>query len=90
VNGGVLCENGDTTLTFKVTGVHNARYGLLIVTVNSALLEHFVNERCFSVVNVSYYRDVSKVISNHRSNLLLKFIPKIYYITLFFDRKDLP
>ena len=65
VNCRILGENGDTSFFFKVTRVHNSGNGLLIFSVNSALLEHFVNESGFAVVNVCDYCDVSKICSYH-------------------------
>ena len=59
VNGGVLGENCDSSLLFKIARVHYASNRFLILTVDTALLEHFVNKGSLSVVNVSNYGYVS-------------------------------
>ena len=55
----ILCENGYSTLSFQVVGVHDSVLNNLVVTENTSLLEHFVDKGGLSVVNVRYYRNIS-------------------------------
>ena len=65
VNGCVLCEYCDAAFALQSVGVHNALLCRLIFSVNAALTEHFIYERCLAVVDMSNYRHISKVISYH-------------------------
>ena len=56
---------GKTSFALNVVRVHNAFCNSLIFAENSALLEHFVNEGSFTVVNVGDDSDVSQIVSNH-------------------------
>ncbi len=57
--GTILCGYSNTALSFEVHIVHKAFFYFLIRPEQSALPEHVVNERSFTVVNVSDYRYVS-------------------------------
>ena len=65
VHGGVLCENGNAALLFDVARVHDAGNGFLVFAVDTALLEHLVNEGGLAVVNVRDDRHVTKICSLH-------------------------
>ena len=83
VNGGVLCEDGNSALLFKISRVHNSSYGFLIVSVNTALLEHLVNESGLTVVNVCNNCNISQIVTNHFGYLLFKHTITIYYYITF-------
>ena len=90
MNRGVLRKNGDTSLALDIARVHNAGYGFLILSVNAALLEHFINQSGLSVVNVCNDRYVSQIVSfdSHlnsrlflvKSNFPYVFAQKLHYI----------
>ena len=52
MDGGVFREDGDSSFSFKVAGVHNAVFNNLIVAESSALFKHFVHKSGFAMVNV--------------------------------------
>ena len=58
-DGGVLGEDGDAPLPLQVAGVHDPVDGDLIFTVDAALLQHFVDQGGFAVVNVGDDGNVS-------------------------------
>ena len=67
MDGGVLGENGNAPLPFQITGVHDPFHGLLIFPVDTALLEHFVDQRGLAVVNVGDDGNVADMIlRNHK------------------------
>ena len=70
VNGSVLCEDGNSALLFKIARVHNSSNRLLIFSVNTALLEHLVNESGLTVVNVCNNCNISQIVTNHFGYLL--------------------
>ena len=90
MNCGILRKNGDTSLAFDVARVHNAGDSFLILSVNSALLEHFIDQSGLSVVNVCNDRYVSKIASFDfhkisrlflvKSNFYMFFAQKLHYI----------
>ena len=59
MNCGIFRQNGDSALSFKVVAVHYALCRSLIFTVDTALLQHFVNKCGLSVVNVSNNGNIS-------------------------------
>ena len=63
--GRILCQNGDTSFSFEVTRVHNARCYLLIFSKRARLFEHTVHERSFAVVDVCDDCNVSQIVSDH-------------------------
>ena len=63
VNGGILGKYCYTAFSLQVSGVHYPDRCRLIVAIHAALLEHFVNERGFTVVDMGYNGYVSKIIS---------------------------
>ena len=60
LHGGVLCHYCDAALALKVVRVHDSLNYLLILAVNTALLEHLIDKRCLAVVNVRNYRNISE------------------------------
>ena len=65
IHGGILRQNGDAALFFDGVVIHHAVGDLLVFTENAALLEHFVDERGFAVVNVRDDSDIADVLTNH-------------------------
>ena len=59
VHGGVLGQNGDAALTLQIAGVHDPLHSGLILPVNAALLQHFVNQGRLAVVNVGNNGNIS-------------------------------
>ena len=59
VHGGVFGKDGDASFPLQSVAVHHALFGCLIFPVNAALLQHFVNQRCFAVVDMGDDRNVS-------------------------------
>ena len=51
-DGGVLGQNGDTTLPLQIAGVHDTLHHLLVFPVDAALLEQGVHQGGLAVVNV--------------------------------------
>ena len=62
---GVLGQNGDASFLFQVSRIHYAGNGLLVFTVNAALLQEPVHQGGFSVVNVGDDGNVSQIFSDH-------------------------
>ena len=58
-NGRCLGQNGDAALFFQIVGVHDALGHALVVAESAGLLEEFVNEGRFAMVNVRDDRDVA-------------------------------
>ena len=50
--GRIFCKNGNAALTLNGIRVHNALLNYLILAECTCLLEHLVNQRCLTVVNV--------------------------------------
>ena len=65
IHGGILRQNGDAALFFDGVVIHHAVGDLLVFAENAALLEHFVDERGFAVVNVRDDSDIADVLTNH-------------------------
>ena len=61
VHGGVFGKDGDAALALQIAGVHDAVDDRLIFAVDAALLEHLVDQRGLSVVNVSDDCNISDV-----------------------------
>ena len=74
VNSGVLGENGNSSLFFKVARVHYSCNSFLIFTVDAALLKHFVDERSLAVVDVGNYCYVSQIVTDHRIISFLLYV----------------
>ena len=51
-DGSVLGQNGNAPLPLQITGVHNPIHGGLVLPVDAALLQHFVDQGGLAVVNV--------------------------------------
>ena len=68
-DGRVFRENGDPALALDVVRVHDALLDNLARTEDAALLEKFVHEGCFAVVNVRDDRDISNVVTFHKMSL---------------------
>ena len=52
VDGGILGQDGDAALPLQIAGVHDPIHGGLILTIDTALLQHLVDQGGFAVVNV--------------------------------------
>ena len=52
VYGGIFGKNRDSALALQGIGVHDAFAYLLVFAEYAALLEHFIDKRGLSVVNV--------------------------------------
>ena len=59
VDGGIFRQNGDAPLPLQVVGVHHPVHGGLVLTVDTALLEHLVHKGGLSVVYVGDDGDVA-------------------------------
>ena len=63
----IFGQNRDAALTLKVVGIHNALRHHLVFAEYAALLEHFVDQRGFAVVNVGNDGDIAQFFSfGHR------------------------
>ena len=71
VYGGVFREDRNTSFPFQIAGVHNAFAYRLIFVIRATLLQHFVNECSFAVVNVRDDGDVAQIFSNQSRILSL-------------------
>ena len=65
VDGGVLGENGDAALFLLVVGVHQALRSDILAVECARLAEKFINQGCFTVVNVGDNRNVTQVFNGH-------------------------
>ena len=73
VDGGVLGQNGDATLPLQIAGIHDPLHGGLILPVDAALLEHFVYQGGFAMVNVGNDGNITDfVLRNHIKYLLFE------------------
>ena len=63
MNRCVFGKDCNSTLSFKVVGVHNPLLNLLVLTECTALFEKLVNKRCLAVIDVSDNCDISEVFS---------------------------
>ena len=61
MNGGVFGKNGDAAFALQIAGVHYALDHRLIFAVDSALLEHFVDQRGFAVIDMGNDRNITDV-----------------------------
>ena len=66
VHGGVLGENRDAALPLQVAGIHDPIHHRLIFPIDTALLEHLVNQGRLAMVNVGDDRDISNVFLRHK------------------------
>ena len=73
LNGGILCENCDSSFTLDVVGIHYSVFNFLIFSECAALLEHFINEGGLAVVNVGDDGDVAQIVSYH-NNLSFRYV----------------
>ena len=60
INGGVLGENGNAALFFKIVGIHDAFSNVLVGGEGTGLMKKFVNKGSFTVVDVGDDGDISK------------------------------
>ena len=67
VDGGVFREDRDAAFALDVPRVHDAGHSLLVLAVDPALLQHLVDQRSLSVVDVGDDGDISQIVSfrNH-------------------------
>ena len=61
----VFCQNGNSALSFQVIGIHHAIDHRLILAVDTALFEHLIHQRRFTVVDVGNDSNISQIIANH-------------------------
>ena len=80
-DGSVLGQNGNAALALQGIAVHNAILGLLILSVRTALLEHFIHKGGLSVVNVRDNGNVAQILSDQS---LFSFYPDILYVTIYY------
>ena len=66
----ILCQNRDTAFPFQIVGVHDTFCHSLIFTEHAALFQHFVYQRCLTVVNVCDNGNISQILTNHNSLLI--------------------
>ena len=64
VEGGVFCEDGNSSFSFDIAAVHNSFGNDFVASENVVLLQKRVHERGFAVVYVRDYGDISYVISD--------------------------
>ena len=62
----VFSKYSDTAFTFQIVVIHNAFLNDLVLSINSALFQHFINKRRLTMVNVCYYRNISQIFSYHK------------------------
>jgi hypothetical protein len=62
-NGGVLGENSYAFLALKIHRVENSVSNVSILAKGPGLPQHCVDERCFSMIDMSDDRHVTKVIA---------------------------
>src|SRR5699024_8013676 len=65
-NGSVFGQNRDAALPLQVAGVHDTVHNLLVFPVGAALLEHFIDQSGFAVVNVGNDGYVSQLLVLHK------------------------
>ena len=65
-DGGVLGHDGDAALALQIPRVHDPVHDLLVVPVDTGLLEHFIDQRGLAVVDMGDNGDVSELI--HRTD----------------------
>ena len=72
MHGGILGQNGNAALTLQIARVHHAVHHGLVLAVDAALLEHFIDQRRLAMVNVRDDGDISNVflIRHGRQSLL--------------------
>ena len=72
MHGGILGQNGNAALTLQIARVHHAVHHGLVLAVDAALLEHFIDQRRLAMVNVCDDGDISNVflIRHGRQSLL--------------------
>ena len=66
-NGSVLGQDGDSTFSFLIVGVHDPFLHLLVGTEYTALFQHGVHQGSLTVVDVSDDGNVTQIVSNHKS-----------------------
>ena len=73
-NGSVLGQNGDTTLTLDIVGVHDTFCNFLIGAEYAALFQKFIYQSRFAVVNMGNDGNVSDIFSflSHKNPCLSK------------------
>ena len=78
----ILGHDRDTALTFQVIGVHDAFNNFLVFTVHARLLQHFVHQRRFAVVDMRNNGYISQLIHLIRSFLYTKSNFNIPFVKL--------
>ena len=87
--GCVFSHNSDAALAFEIIGVHYAVHNLLIFSVDAGLLQQFIHESRFAVVDMGDNRYISQLIhkfsslffniSQQKRILALEEIKRNYY-----------
>ena len=60
-NRGVFGENGNAALFFERIGIHHARFDVLALAEDAALLEHGVDEGSLAMIDMGNNSDVSNI-----------------------------
>ena len=83
-NGNVFCQNGNSALTLLIVGVQNTFLNLLIFTEGVRCLQHLINQRCLTMVNVGNDGNVSDVLLTHKLHFSLSaHVARSTYAQLF-------
>ena len=64
----VLGQDRDTALTLDIAGVHDTLCNLLIGTENVTLLEHCIDQRRLTMVDVGNNRNISQLVIGHHTH----------------------
>ena len=71
-HGGVLGQDGDATLPFQISRVHDPLHSGLVLPVNTALLQHFVHQGGLAVVDMGDNGDIANFLLGCHIRMLLK------------------
>ena len=90
MNGGVLGQNRDAALALEIARVHHAVGHDLVFAVHTALLQHFIDQRRLTVVDMRDDRNVSDLVLRHmlRPFLLMRNLTKKYSSTVISQLQD--
>src|SRR5690606_30283098 len=58
-DGGVLRQNGDAALAFKIVGIEDTLAGLLVFAEDVGLFEHSIDQGGFAMIDVRNNSDVA-------------------------------
>ena len=60
---GILGQDGDSTFTLDVVGIHDTVLDVLVLTEYTALFKEFIYESCLTVIDVCNNCNVTNVVS---------------------------